>query len=381
LYQNGFTGNIPPEIGNLTELRELYLGVNELTGNIPDEIGDLSDTLQKLYLVSNQLTGTIPSALGNLTNLLELDVSYNQLFGSIPSTFDALQALVTFDVTGNCLVDFAPVQSPLNDVPNLIGATEDCECISDDTRVTTCGLGACEGNTGEETCVAGFWDGGTDTCDPFAGATAETCDNADNDCDGSTDEDLTRPTTCGVGACAGNAGIETCAAGAWGGDTCDPFEGAVADDTCNGLDENCDGTSDDGYVATATSCGVGECAGNAGLLTCVSGTPTDTCDPFEGAVADDTCNGLDENCDGTPDDEYVTTPTLCGVGACSAIGQIECQSGIPLNTCTPKTPSEEICDDNIDQDCDGDDLICPDSDDDWFVIPLPDNKGAVIFNL
>ncbi|UCH46185.1 MAG: leucine-rich repeat domain-containing protein, partial [Nitrospiraceae bacterium] len=312
--------------------------------------------LQKLYLGNNQLTGTIPSDLGNLINLVELDVSYNQLFGSIPSTFEGLQALVTFDVTGNCLVDFAPVQSPLNDVPNLIGNTESCECISDDTRVTTCGLGACEGNTGEETCVDGFWDGGTDTCDPLAGAAAETCDNADNDCDGSTDEDLTQPTTCGVGACAGNAGIETCAAGAWGGDTCDPFEGAVADNTCNGLDENCDGTPDDGYVAT---------------------------------------------------------PTLCGVGACSANGQIECQSGTPVNTCTPETPLEEICGDDIDQDCDGDDLICTDSDGDgvadnidncpnqqnanqsdidndgigdvcdnvWFVIPLPDNKGAVIFNL
>ena len=44
----------------------------------------------------------------------------------------------------------------------------------------------------------------------------EACDDVDNDCDGSVDEDLTQGTTCGEGACAGNTGIETCSAGAWG---------------------------------------------------------------------------------------------------------------------------------------------------------------------
>jgi hypothetical protein len=44
------------------------------------------------------------------------------------------------------------------------------------------------GNTGVETCTAGSWGG--DTCDPLAGATAEVCDNLDNDCDGQNNEGL-----------------------------------------------------------------------------------------------------------------------------------------------------------------------------------------------
>jgi hypothetical protein len=85
----------------------------------------------------------------------------------------------------------------------------------------------------------------------LAGATAETCDNLDNDCDGSIDG-LTQATTCGLGECSGNTGEETCTAGVWGGDTCDPLAGATAE-TCDGLDNNCDGTADDGLELILTS--------------------------------------------------------------------------------------------------------------------------------
>ena len=68
---HGFIGIIPPELGNLTNLKTLNLANSRLIGSIPKELGNLSK-LEKLYLYNNQLTGKIPQELGNLTNLYEL---------------------------------------------------------------------------------------------------------------------------------------------------------------------------------------------------------------------------------------------------------------------------------------------------------------------
>ena len=65
------TGEIPPEIENLTNLTELILSYNQLTGEIPSEIGKLTN-LTELSFNWNQLTGEIPSELGDLTNLILL---------------------------------------------------------------------------------------------------------------------------------------------------------------------------------------------------------------------------------------------------------------------------------------------------------------------
>ena len=83
LYSNQLTGEIPPEIGQLTNLTWLNLGNNQLTGEIPSEIGQLTN-LESLVLNSNQLTGEIPPEIGNLTNLINLYLSENQLTGEIP---------------------------------------------------------------------------------------------------------------------------------------------------------------------------------------------------------------------------------------------------------------------------------------------------------
>ena len=76
-------GQIPPELGDLTELRTLSLTGNELNGHIPPELSNLTN-LETLDLGLNVLTGGIPPELGNLTNLETLDLSYNRLTGSIP---------------------------------------------------------------------------------------------------------------------------------------------------------------------------------------------------------------------------------------------------------------------------------------------------------
>jgi plastocyanin len=72
------------------------------------------------------------------------------------------------------------------------------------------------------------------------------------------------------------------------------------------------------------------------------------------AGTDTTCDGTDEDCDGVADDDYVQTPTACGVGACLAAGELTCQGGREVDTCTPGTPAaDDITCDGVDDDCNG----------------------------
>ena len=60
--RNNLTGEIPRELGRLTNLERLYLSRNNLTGEIPRELGRLTN-LASLYLLGNMLTGVIPEEL------------------------------------------------------------------------------------------------------------------------------------------------------------------------------------------------------------------------------------------------------------------------------------------------------------------------------
>ena len=83
LTGNGLRGEIPAELGNLTELRSLNLSGNQLTGEVPKELGKLSN-LHSLDLYRNRLTGEIPKELRNLTRLSYLALGYNDLEGCWP---------------------------------------------------------------------------------------------------------------------------------------------------------------------------------------------------------------------------------------------------------------------------------------------------------
>ena len=58
-YGEGLTGSIPKEIGNLTNLQELYLYYNSLSGDIPIEFCNLTN-LTTLYLNKNNLSCEMP---------------------------------------------------------------------------------------------------------------------------------------------------------------------------------------------------------------------------------------------------------------------------------------------------------------------------------
>jgi outer membrane protein assembly factor BamB len=125
------------------------------------------------------------------------------------------------------------------------------------------------------------------------------------------------------------------------------------DTTCNGVDENCSGSLDEGYASQATSCGVGACA-STGATSCVNGAVQDSCAPGTPAASDSSCNGVDENCDGTNDEGFVSSAMTCGVGACARTGTSSCVNGAQQTNCTPGTPaSTDATCDARDDDCNG----------------------------
>ncbi len=100
LNNNSLMGSIPSELGNLSNLTLLELGHNRLSGNIPPELGNLT-SLKSLSLDRNQLSGPIPTSLANLTNLEWLSLWDNRLTGVVPQTFTAITTLEHFSVGRN----------------------------------------------------------------------------------------------------------------------------------------------------------------------------------------------------------------------------------------------------------------------------------------
>ena len=109
LFDNQLTGEIPAELGNLANLEWLQLDDNQLTGEIPAELGNLAN-LQTLFLYNNQLTGEIPAELGNLTNLEVLALFNNQLTGEIPAELGNLANLQTLSLDYNQLTGSIPAE-------------------------------------------------------------------------------------------------------------------------------------------------------------------------------------------------------------------------------------------------------------------------------
>jgi hypothetical protein len=255
-----------------------------------------------------------------------------------------------------------------DDIEVCDGVDNDCDGQTDDfIQTNSCGTGQCS-NVGVEECVDGNWVNGT--CDPFLGASSEVCDNIDNDCDGSIDEDLSNPTTCGVGACWGNAGAITCIAGSWVNNNCDPLEGATSEVPGNGIDDDCNPLTydtppdvdgdDDGYSEIQGDCDDTNAAVNPDAVEILNNGIDDDCNQLTYDSDQDT----DDDGDGYAENEGGSSPMMAMssvmIGASSAV-QGDCD-----DTNSAIYPgASEVQNNGIDDDCNAATLDSdPDTDDD-----------------
>ncbi|KAG8371643.1 hypothetical protein BUALT_Bualt13G0109500 [Buddleja alternifolia] len=107
LSDNYFSGQIPGEIRKLTSLQTLYLGGNNLNGVIPQHIGDLQN-LVEFAIEKNQITGTVPLTIFNISSLQTLNLLSNKLTGNVPREIENLTVLRSLDLSDNNLAGLLP---------------------------------------------------------------------------------------------------------------------------------------------------------------------------------------------------------------------------------------------------------------------------------
>ena len=179
----------------------------------------------------------------------------------------------------------------------------------------------------------------------------EVCDGLDNNCDGSIDEGLSFDEDGDLRYSADSCRNPT---------DCDDNDYNVhpgAEEICDGKDNDCDGETDEvgpyecwlgpeGSVFENTAC-------ETGITSCVNGSWTECVGMVLPSA--ERCDGVDNDCDGIVDNNVIEAGEYCGpytsAGACE-YGEDICFGG-ELYCVGAVFPQEEICD-GIDNDCDYD---------------------------
>jgi cysteine-rich repeat protein len=85
---------------------------------------------------------------------------------------------------------------------------------------------------------------------------------------------------------------------------------------------------------------------------CLEGNDCDDSDPDVNPGADEICDGFDNDCDGETDEDLVQQCGSSDVGVCQ-FGNQTCEAGVWGECVGAIEPVAEICDDGLDNDCDG----------------------------
>ena len=83
LGRNLLEGELPAELGWLSELEVLDVGGNKLTGKLPAEWEELKK-LKRLILFGNKFSGRIPDEWEGMERLEDFLVQGNELTGKVP---------------------------------------------------------------------------------------------------------------------------------------------------------------------------------------------------------------------------------------------------------------------------------------------------------
>jgi hypothetical protein len=254
------------------------------------------------------------------------------------------------------------------------GRDDDCNGMTDENLGdTTCGTGECRRT------VSNCINGSPQVCEP-APAGTEICDDKDNDCDGVVDDGFDKASVqhCGRcnNVCAFPHAVPACVMGACAIGSCTPgFVNADGIDSngcelmctpsgaeiCDGLDNDCDGFTDEGFQLASDPTNCGTCgrvcnvnngniaqyacvASQCGIMTCSTGFAD--CDQTYGTgceknVSADVancgaCNNVCTVANGTPG----CASSACTVASCNA-GWGNCNNqvsdGCELNVTTSVT--------------------------------------------